>query len=146
MSKYAQAAVKAVELFHSKAVNSPVEAWNKATIELFGANSWGHKKGCPRNAFLGLCEEGLIKQVPPRKYISRENSKNKKYAVQAVSLLNQDSKLVNDINILWEIVISESGLSHNYQMDVVCSLWKNSYIFIEGNCHKHILTHRRSMC
>jgi hypothetical protein len=51
MSKYGQAAVKAVELINSKVVESPIKAWERSTAELFGSGSWGQKKGCPKKCF-----------------------------------------------------------------------------------------------
>lgn len=61
MSKYNQAAIKAVELIHQDISYSPIKAWEIATAEVFGEGTWGAKKGCPKNAFLGLCEEGYVK-------------------------------------------------------------------------------------
>ena len=43
------------------------------------------KKGCPRGAFLGLCEDGLVKGIPAGNYtVSKDN---KAYAVRAAELL-----------------------------------------------------------
>ncbi|WP_226670332.1 DUF6979 family protein [Metabacillus litoralis] len=98
MSKYGQAAVKAVELINSKVVESPIKAWERSTAELFGSGSWGQKKVCPKNAFLGLCEEGLVKNIPRGIYNSRETSKNKDYAINAVNIVREHPNLLNDIN------------------------------------------------
>jgi hypothetical protein len=43
------------------------------------------KKGCPRGAFLGLCEEGLVKGIPAGNYTTSKD--NKAYAVRAAELL-----------------------------------------------------------
>lgn len=128
MSKYGQAAVNAVNAMMIGIYNSPNEAWNHATIEFFGEGTWGQKKGCPKNAFLGLCEEGLLKGVPTGTYNSRNNSKNKGYAIRAVNILKTDPGLVEEKNELWDRVIEGKEMSHNYQMDVVISLWKNGLI------------------
>jgi hypothetical protein len=128
MSKYAQAAIKAVKLIHNKAEESPTKAWLPATGELFGEGSWGQKKGCPKNAFLGLCEEGLVKGVPQGIYNHRSSSTNKGYALKAVQLIKSQSWLLDDMNGLWMRVIDGEEMSHNYQMDVVISLWKNGLI------------------
>jgi len=56
VSKYGQSALKVVELIRSNYINDPKEAWEKATREIFGEGSSSQQKGCPRGAFLGLCE------------------------------------------------------------------------------------------
>jgi hypothetical protein len=64
MNKYAQATIEAVRLCTRGTYLSPRIAWDQATTNLFGAGTAGQGKGCPRDAFLGLCEEGLIKGIP----------------------------------------------------------------------------------
>jgi hypothetical protein len=128
VNKYAQAALRAVELLHENTVESPAKAWSTATGEFFGQGSWGQKKGCPKNTFLGLCEEGLVKGVPPGIYNYRQNSKNKGYALKAVQLIKTQSELLNDVNGLWGRVLGGEEMSHNYQMDVVIALWENGLI------------------
>ncbi len=49
MNKYGQAAIKAAELI--KLGNSPIEAWEKATIEIFGVST-SQKKGVLNLLFL----------------------------------------------------------------------------------------------
>lgn len=130
MSKYGQAAVKAVELVNTKIVESPIKAWEIATCELFGPGSWGQKKGCPKNAFLGLCEEGLVENIPRDTYNSRKTSKNKDYAIKAVNIVKEQPNLLDDITKLWQQVTNGNGISHNYQMDVVKALIVKNYIRI----------------
>ncbi|MEK5407682.1 hypothetical protein MKX36_17305 [Paenibacillus sp. FSL W8-0439] len=128
MSKYDQAANKAVELIYQGVTNSPVEAWDIATSELFGKGTWGQKKGCPKNAFLGLCEEGCIEGIPKGLYNTRRKSKNKDYAIKAVKLIKVQPNLLEDIKELWNKVTNNSGISHNHQMDVVKAVYKKNYI------------------
>jgi hypothetical protein len=130
MSKYGQAAVRACELYNMKIVESPVKAWEKATSEIFGDGSWGQKKGCPKNAFLGLCEEGLVENIPQGTYNSRTTSKNKAYAITAVNIVREQPNLLDNINELWKQVTNGNGISHNYQMDVVKELIIKEYIKI----------------
>ncbi|MEK4431726.1 hypothetical protein MHB54_21425 [Paenibacillus sp. FSL M7-0802] len=47
MSKYNQAAIRAVELIHQNISISPVKAWEIATAEVFGEETWGAKKRMP---------------------------------------------------------------------------------------------------
>lgn len=130
MSKYGYAAVRAVELVQMNVVESPTQAWEMATSEIFGEGSWGQKKGCPKNAFLGLCEEGLIETIPQGAYNTRKSSKNKVYAVKAVNCVRKQPNLLEDLKMLWMQATNSSGISHNYQMDVVKALIGNNYMKI----------------
>ena len=86
MNKYGLAAVKAAELLSSDYKGeSPNKAWDIATSELFGKGTSSQMKVCPKNAFLGLCEEGLIKGVTQGNYTN--SKKNKDYATRAVEYL-----------------------------------------------------------
>lgn len=64
MNKYGIAAVNATQIINNKEAPTPLDAWNQTTIELFGANTPAQRKGCPKNSFLGLCEEGLVRGIP----------------------------------------------------------------------------------
>ena len=120
MNKYGDAAVRAVKLYGRLAA-SPQEAWDKATTDLFGVASSSQEKGCPRGAFLGLCEEGLLSGFPKGRY-TRSN-KNKEYALHALRLLRNRQDLANDLDGLWRAVMNGTQKQHNSQMDVVVALW-----------------------
>ncbi|OMD48470.1 DUF6979 family protein [Paenibacillus odorifer] len=122
MNKYAQSAIRAVELCKLKV--SPIDAWNTATLEHYKRDSDSQKKGCPRYAFLGLCEEGLIKGVRSGTYILKSKNKNKVYAVKAVELLKANPELAKDKKRLWNEVV-KGDKKHNSQMNVVLALWGN---------------------
>ncbi len=126
MGKYGNAAIKAVELIKSGVVNNPVDAWEKVTSEIFGKGSPSQIKGCPKNAFLGLCEDGLIKYILPGNYT--RSILNKKYALKAINLLKNNNSLVNNIDELWGKVTNHSGKKYNQQMDVVTTLWLHDFI------------------
>lgn len=130
MNKYNQAAIKAVELMHKDLYHSPIEAWEIATAEVFGEGTWGAKKGCPKNAFLGLCEEGYIKGISSGVYNLRKDSKNKRYVVKAASIIKEQPDLLNNKKELWNLVTEGNRISHNYQLDVLEALWKREYIQI----------------
>ncbi|MDM5279059.1 hypothetical protein QUF95_16795 [Paenibacillus silvae] len=128
-SKYVQAAINAVAYIHSKEILNPVEAWYQATGELFGEGSWGQKKGCPRAAFLGLCEDGYVRGVKRGKYNRKEYSLNKQYAVNTVNLfLENSSKVHEDSKMLWLKVTEGKKIKSNYQVDIVKGLWLNDLI------------------
>ena len=92
--KYGKSALRAVELIRNNYINDPKEAWEKSTIEIFGKGSASQQKGCPRGAFLGLCEEGMVKGVPAGDYCTSQ--KNKTYAIKAVNLLKHDPDYLTD--------------------------------------------------
>jgi predicted CoA-binding protein len=128
MGKYGEAAVKAVKLVVSGTIDYPRDAWEIATGEIFGAGTSSQRKGCPRNAFLGLCEEGKIKGIPFDNYTN--SKKNKEYAIKAVQILQEIPALSSDPTALWNRVVKRDYKVHNQQMDVVTSLWNNNLIVV----------------
>ncbi len=126
MNKYGYSAVKAARMMSNSSVSNPIDAWELATREIFGKGSASQKKGCPRGAFLGLCEEGFVKNIPAGKYTN--SAKNKGYAIQAVKLLKENPGLTADLKTLWTIVQAGDEKTHNSQMNVVVSLWEEGYI------------------
>lgn len=117
MGKYGKAAILAVTLMETNRTQSPREAWELATMEIFGKGTHSQKKGCPRGAFLGLCEEGLVRGISPGKYT--ESRDNKGYALQGLALLKRDPSFTKSPSALWKAV--GINKSHNSQMDVVIS-------------------------
>ena len=77
-------------------------------------------------AFLGLCEEGLVKGIPPGDYT--KSVKNKQYAIDAVRLLRLDPTLAGSKKLLWQEAIGERRIKHNQQMDVVVMLWERGLL------------------
>lgn len=72
MNKYGKIAIDAVKLLRDKKIYDPKEAWEKSSIKYFKESSSSQKKGCPRNAFLGLCVVGLIRVVKKGDYTKSE--------------------------------------------------------------------------
>lgn len=129
MNKYAQAAVDAVKLSsHDKSL-SPRDAWDQTTTRIFGPGTSSQRKGCPRDAFLGLCEEGLVAGIPAGDYC--RSTENKRYALAAFSLLKQNAALSRQPKLLWERVMEGENKVHNSQMEVVIALW-NANLLSEG--------------
>lgn len=124
MNQYGKTAVRAVQI--SKEHKTDVrQAWDVAAQEVVKSEE-SRKKGCPRAAFLGLCEEGLVKGIPAKKYINKE-SLNKNYAIEAIEILKNQPELKNDKAKLWEQIVGKEK-AHNSQMDVVVSLFENGLI------------------
>ena len=103
-----------------------IDGWKKF-IYMQTKNSTKANKGCPRVAFLGLCEEGYIKNIPVGRYLKKANCKNKQYAIDAIEILKKDDSLKNNPKKLWELIPNHPNL-HNSQMNVVCSLWNADLI------------------
>lgn len=126
MAAYGNAALRAVELLQRRACNRPEDAWRLAVGEVFAHSPSAQAKGCPRGTFLGLCSAGEIEGVPPGNYT--RSAKNMSYGLRAVQLLRKSPSLANDEGTLWKNVISGESKVHNYQMEVVTSLWKSGLI------------------
>ncbi|WP_406660612.1 hypothetical protein V7O66_12345 [Methanolobus sp. ZRKC3] len=127
MNKYGEAALKAVELFESGINMDPRDAWELIANDIFADSPSCRRKGCPKSAFLGLCEEGLVRGIPKGSYT--RSQKNKGYALKAIELLKENPNLSSNPNKLWKMIISEPK-AHNSQMDVVVALWANGLIEI----------------
>ncbi|MFC2116973.1 DUF6979 family protein [Bacteroidota bacterium] len=127
MGRYGNVAVKAAQW--AQKYGNPINAWEKFSIDEFGLGSPSQIKGCPKNAFLGICEEGKIQGVPSGRYTKSE--KNKKYALSAIELLVQNPQFSDKLD-LWNKVLLQTGedpnKQHNEQMDVVLSLWKENLV------------------
>lgn len=112
MNRYASTSLKAAD-FISQGFD-PKNAWEKASCLYFEPGSAAQKKGCPKNAFLGL-------------YGINPDGKNATYARNAVDHLRRNP---NDKKIehLWAIARGGNEISHNSQMHVVLALWDAGYI------------------
>ena len=131
MGNYGMAAVKATQLMTAGQATSPPDAWRKSTVALFGKGTSSQKKSCPRDAYLGLCESGLVRGVQPASYTKSVD--NKAYAVAAAQLLRRNPSLKALGNIaLWKRVLRHRNApitkTHNQQMDVVKTLFSHGLI------------------
>lgn len=105
MNKYAETAIVAVK--YVNAGLPPRSAWEKASCEIFIPNSSSQKKGCPRNAFLGLYGG---------------TGKNAEYAQKALKILKSGNTNLSESD-LWLMVTGSSGKAYNSQMHVVKALF-----------------------
>jgi len=125
MSKYGLVAVVAVRRIQELG-EDPLSAWQRAAAEIITESKSSRDKGCPRGAFLGLCEEGLVKGVLAGNYT--KSRWNKKYALRTYSIINRDISLAGDVNSLWDEVVSDRPIGHNGQADVVVELYNNDLL------------------
>lgn len=124
MSKYGKVALEAVQIAQTGIC--PAEAWKLAAESEFGSCVASIKKGCPKSSFLGLAEEGIIQGIPSGNYTRSEN--NKRYALEALRILEQNNSYVNNRNELWLKACKSEFKTHNGQIDVVISLWSNGLL------------------
>jgi hypothetical protein len=126
MGKFGEVAVEATRRLNSAEVSDPREAWHSAAQAL-GCSQDMAVKSCPRSAYLGLCEEGLVNGAPRGRWTKSVD--NKRYAVDAVrSLRKCPSWLYKPTTCLWREVIQPRIIRHNDQIDVVFELWRNGLI------------------
>src|SRR4051812_7017935 len=92
MGKYGDIAVEATRAVQAGSARSPVDAWQAAAERTFSGQIASQKKGCPKGAYLGLCEEGWVVGVPRGRYSAGVD--NKAYAVAGVQLLIHEPELV----------------------------------------------------
>lgn len=123
-NRYGEAALIAARQ-GSSGVADPAARWESAMHQLYPTSPTSRKKTSPRGAFLGLCEEGLVKGIPAGQY--NASKENKAYAVHAVKLLTEGTQSWST-NGLWQAVAGEPEKQHSSQMDVVLALWKNGLI------------------
>lgn len=121
MQSFGRVAVRAANLYACGEATSPQKAWRTACDEAFPHSASMREKCCPKAAFLGLCEEGLVKEIPPGRYTrSREN---KAYAIRAAAILVREPAVrAGGSRVLWNRVIGSGSKIHNSQMDVVLAL------------------------
>jgi hypothetical protein len=121
MRPYGNAAVRAVALIQRGECGTAPDGWKIAVKEQFPNSESSRAKSCPKSAFLGLCEDGFVNDVPPGRYT--QSVENKAYAVKAAALLRTESRLAAEgPSALWKRVIGRITKSHNHQMDVVLAL------------------------
>jgi hypothetical protein len=119
-NKFGECAKLAVSLLQNGEIEIPISAWKKATLVTFPNSSSLREKGCPKDAFLAICETGKIKNVAVGNYT--KSIKNKNYALKIMELLKNNSELANNKQKLWQIVRGDSNISHNSQIDVVMAM------------------------
>ena len=136
MRQYGKAAVDAVGLIQAGV--PPTEAWIQA-ISRYTESEHSRNKGCPRNAFLGLCAAGMVVGVDSRhpELVGLKND-NGDYAIDAVKLLRQDKFLQQEImsgkkiseEILdnwWKQIPNTPGTPQD-QLHIVMALWQKGLI------------------
>src|SRR5947209_4822927 len=110
-NKYGQAALLA-----AKSSGKPMDRWLSATATIFPKSPSSQVKGCPKGAFLGLCEDGCVQGIEPGTYTTSKD--NKRYAMRGLALL-QEGHPADNPRVLWASVMNGTKKAHNSQMDVL---------------------------
>ena len=135
LPQFGEIAIKTQEMVvrSTKPVSNPVQAWEEVSCQIFGNGPPVQIKKCPKEAFLGLCDAGMVKGIHGGKGYTRSKF-NSRYATKAVEILKSgdDASLLFNKNKLWKRVLKELGMhdrkTPNSQMDVVVSLWGKGLI------------------
>lgn len=133
MREYGLLAIRAVELSVDRDIDVK-KAWEIASNEIFPSSSSSREKNCPKSAFLGLCEEGLVKGIAKGKYTT--SIKNKQYALDGFAILKENISYKNDERALWDAVAV--NVSYNQQMDVVLSLFSKGLLINNDIIDSHV--------
>ena len=128
---YAASTILAAK-FASKNNMSPAVAWQQAVKQEFPNSLNNQQKCCPKNTFLGLCEEGIVKGISAGDYT--RSDLNKQYGVVALKILSSNKPMTVTPTTLWKEVLKELNVDpekqHNHQMNVVLALWIEGLIKI----------------
>lgn len=113
MNSYVQIALDAADYIQEGM--APEQAWEKASCRVFPKGSPAQKKGCPKNAFLGLFGVNV-------------HSINAKHALDAKAYLLSHPGSPISPKELWDIVLNGNNKTYNGQMDVVLALFHKGLI------------------
>jgi len=130
MDKYGDASVRAAKLLSIGTFATPREAWDSAVLEIFPDRLPSRIKGCPRAAFLSLCQLGVIRGVIKGNYT--RSVRNRDDVAGALDELIRSPELAEDKLRLWALATGNIGKAHNSQMDVVISLFHAGYLDIRS--------------
>jgi len=122
-NRYGEAAILAAR--EGASGMNPVSRWESALKKLYPTSPVARLKSSPRGAFLGLCEEGLVKGIPAGDYAASKDAKA--CAVRAVALLAEGTQHWSR-SALWQASTLDAGKQESGQIDVVLALWNNGLI------------------
>lgn len=125
MNIYGERVIRARKKLIANTCENPMDAWRVTISELTDSRSV-RDEGCPRDTFLGLCEQGLILGINCGEYSN--SIKNKEYALNAVEVLRQNPRPLKPLE-LWHKIGNQ--IVHNGQMDVVLALWESDLLLLK---------------
>lgn len=126
MGVYGEIAQRAWKLATSEGIHPP-DAWRKAVQERYSdpvecRNAMKHT--CPKGAFLGLCEQGVVKNVVSGNYT--RSLKSTAYVAVALELLRLDPSLAENKSKFKAQVFRDR--KPNDEIEVLLALWTKGLI------------------
>ncbi|EST59134.1 hypothetical protein K151_1958 [Proteus hauseri ZMd44] len=129
MGTYGKAAVQTALNYDDK-VNLR-EQWTNAISKETTSKS-SINKGCPKGAFLGLCELGLVKNIPSNDY--NAGADNKRHAKELLALAIENPNITaTECFRLYQKSNNDLPKNHNGQADVVISLLEANLIRLKNS-------------
>jgi hypothetical protein len=122
MGQYGRAAVYATKCFLQGKFSTLRDAWDFAVAQHSDKIS-SQVKACPREAYLALCDAGLVKGVVARNGGIPTNTVNGQYAVEAYRLLKENPNLASDKEALWDAIPDRTATYENGQLDVLLMMY-----------------------
>lgn len=122
MGQYGRAAVYATKCFLKGKASTLRDAWDFAVAQHSDRIS-SQIKACPREAYFGLCEAGLVKGVQAPNNGVPTTTLNGRYAVRAYQLLKTNPNLASDKQALWNAIPDRTATRENGQLDVVLMMY-----------------------
>jgi hypothetical protein len=122
-NRYGEAAILAAR--QATGSMNPAAQWKSTIEKLYPTSPVAQNKKAPREAFLGLCEAGLVTGIAAGEYTKSKDDKES--AVRAVALLLEGKQRWSR-SALWQAVAKDAAKPDNGQMDVVLALWNNNLI------------------
>jgi hypothetical protein len=118
MNKYGKVAIEAVKLLHNNPtfLNKPKEAWNQALKMVHAA-----EKQCPYSAFITLCQNGNIRNLPKRHYGSNPRQ-NKDFTLKAIELLQAGNTYKTKDELWINLIEYFPSKTHQGAIDVIFAL------------------------
>ena len=132
MTKVARHAVRARELASSG--SSPDAAWNQALAEVYSGEQLRNQlqHTCPKWAFAGLCNHGVVRGVPAGSCPAAADRRSGRYAVDALNAVRREASLLRDKRTLKARVFGRPGTADyrkpNDEVEVLLGLWESGSI------------------
>jgi hypothetical protein len=127
MGQYGGAAISATNLYRDGKAPSLIDAW-KTAICAETKSEASRVKGCPKDAYLGLCEAGVVRGIPAGDYGGLCPNVNGRYALDAYKLLQAEPDLAYRKDVLWNRIPDRTAQNENCQLDVVLSLFADDML------------------
>ena len=118
MTLYGKIAVASARVLATGPEQHPEAVW-RLVAHAFTSSESVRNKGCPRKAFVSLCNAGMVRGVNSSP-CEHQHSKNGQYTLEAARLIWLDPTNAANKARLWGLVAP--GIKANCQLDVLFGL------------------------